>query len=314
MCKWCSLIYWGRAIYIIEVFIGFLFLAAFAGGFTTSAGVDPSAVTGPATDPVTGPVILSLASLFFVLKYAIFFQLGYLAVYILNDIIDFESDKKDQSAAFRKPLVQQKVGLKQALYTALGLLTLGSIGTFWVAGMQGLLIYHAAIYLNLLYSVVFKKLGRAVRIVFNAFLHGYRFLIPFLLFGKIGLILTNWQVFIFYLLLPIYMLAYRRSLDKSLDLLLEAGRPGEVGSNAKSLEVGSDARDLGARDLGANSWHKISAWVHELMPLWFKYLTKTAAVLLYVYVVLVFLKYGALGWCLGCAKAASVRLIARVVH
>ncbi len=186
--QYFSIIYWGRAIYLIEAFLGFLVLHYL-------------------NDTI------SIKQLGTLVVYLIFFQLGYYVIYIFNDLIDYEKDKNDPTASYRKPLVNKKITKAQAYKVACVLLTLGTLGTWYFGGIKGALIYQFAVYFNLLYSVLFKHLSVSIRNFTNALLHELRFLIPFILFTNLDFILNHWYLLAFYIFIPSYMVVFRRKID-----------------------------------------------------------------------------------------------------
>lgn len=175
-----------RAVYLIEVFLSLVIGAK------------------------CGLLEVGSADLWNFVKFAIFFQWSYYAVYLINDLIDYPSDKKN-SGLSHKPLVTGILTHQEAVGLALGHLLTGWLGLYVTSGVRGLLISVFIVAYNLVYTLWLKR-NFMVRLFANGFTHAYRVAIPFLLFARYPGVayLVVWLWFWFF---TAVVVAFRRVLD-----------------------------------------------------------------------------------------------------
>lgn len=86
------------------------------------------------------------------------FVISYNSVYYLNDIIDYESDRKDTLKKKLKPIVTGKFTKKEALIYYFASLLIGLPLSFAISRPFGLLV-ASLLLLNMLHSTIMKKIG-----------------------------------------------------------------------------------------------------------------------------------------------------------
>ncbi len=144
------------------------------------------------------------------ITFVVFFQWSYYAVYLINDLIDYPSDKKN-SALSHKPLVSGILTHREAVGLALVHLLTGWLGLYITTGVRGFLISVFIVAYNLIYTLWLKR-NFIVRLFANGFTHAYRVALPFLLFTRYpgAYYLTVWLWFWFFVAVVV---AFRRVLD-----------------------------------------------------------------------------------------------------
>ena len=148
---------WSRAFYSLEILFAFwVFTVCFPNAFDS-------------------------VSLFAFILGVAFFQFSYYAVYIINDLLDYEKDKKDPNLS-HKPLLSGKISFKDAWIVAILHIVIG-VGLLFAFKFYtfGLLTIFILAY-NFIYTTVLKK-NKYVRIFANGFTHLFRVIIPIILFN-----------------------------------------------------------------------------------------------------------------------------------
>jgi 4-hydroxybenzoate polyprenyltransferase len=165
--------------------------------------------------PLLSSFTFSDVSLVFKLTFVIlFFSLTASSVYIINDIIDMDSDRSHPDKKFR-PLASGEVSILICFFLAMIFLFVGVTGSFYISGSVGFL-FLGYFFLNILYSYYGKRVFVLDVFILCAF---YMFRI-YIGSASTNIIISDWLLgFAFYFFLSLGFL--KRYIETSKYLKIE---------------------------------------------------------------------------------------------